>query len=132
MSQSHPDPRRGVTPPNSRQFGYTPSMERQKAGSESLAVAFALVSIATGYSTTYEFGPEFLGPVGIWTWQIAVVGNLAVAVVRGSLASGFGDRYAISGCQRLVIPCGGSIGWIAFTFLAIVVRGCHYTSPDGC
>jgi len=63
------------------QFGYAQSMERHTGKFASFAVAFAFVSIATGIFTTYGAVLNSSGPVGIWTWPIAVVGQLAVAFV---------------------------------------------------
>ena len=69
------------------------------------------------------------GPVGIWTWPIAAVGQLAVAFVLGALAA----RIPVTGyhyqwMSRLANPVlGWILGWISFTFLAIVVVAVDYT-----
>lgn len=92
-------------------------------------MAFAFVSIATGLFTTYGSVLNTSGPIGIWTWPIAVVGQLAVAFVLGALAS----RIPVTGyhyqwMSRLANPVlGWIIGWISFTFLAIVVVAVDYT-----
>jgi amino acid transporter len=111
------------------QFGYRQSLERHTGKFASFAVAFAFVSIATGIFTTYGSVLNSSGPVGIWTWPIAVVGQLAVAFVLGALAS----RIPVTGyhyqwMSRLANPVlGWIIGWISFTFLAIVVVAVDYT-----
>ncbi|KMO77797.1 Putrescine importer PuuP [Mycolicibacterium obuense] len=111
------------------QFGYTQSLERRTGRFASFAVAFAFVSIATGIFTTYGAVLNSSGPVGIWTWPIAVIGQLAVAFVLGALAS----RIPVTGyhyqwMSRLANPIlGWIIGWISFTFLAIVVVAVDYT-----
>lgn len=111
------------------QFGYAQSLERRTGRFASFAVAFAFVSIATGIFTTYGAVLNSSGPVGIWTWPIAVVGQLAVAFVLGALAS----RIPVTGyhyqwMSRLANPIlGWIIGWISFTFLAIVVVAVDYT-----
>lgn len=111
------------------QFGYTQSLERRTGKFASFAVAFAFVSIATGIFTTYGAVLNSSGPVGIWTWPIAVVGQLAVAFVLGALAS----RIPVTGyhyqwMSRLANPIlGWIIGWISFTFLAVVVCAVDYT-----
>src|SRR6185437_16871662 len=60
------------------QFGYKQALERRTGRFASFAVAFAFVSIATGIFTTYGSVLNTSGPAGIWTWPIAVVGQLAV------------------------------------------------------
>jgi amino acid transporter len=111
------------------QFGYTQAMERSTGRFASFAVAFAFVSIATGIFTTYGSVLNSSGPVGIWTWPIAVVGQLAVAFVLGALASRIPvTGYAYQWVSRLANPVlGWIIGWISFTFLAIVVVAVDYT-----
>jgi amino acid transporter len=111
------------------QFGYTQSMERHTGKFASFAVAFAFVSIATGIFTTYGSVLKSSGPVGIWTWPIAVVGQLAVAFVLGTIASRMPvTGYAYQWMSRLANPVlGWIIGWISFTFLAIVVVAVDYT-----
>lgn len=110
-------------------FGYKQALERRTGRFASFAVAFAFVSIATGIFTTYGAVLNSSGPVGIWTWPIAVVGQLAVAFVLGALAA----RIPVTGyhyqwMSRLANPIlGWILGWISFTFLAIVVVAVDYT-----
>ena len=68
-------------------FGYEQVLERRTGKFASFAVAFAFVSIATGIFTTYGSTLITSGPLGIWTWPIVTVGQLAVALVLGALAS---------------------------------------------
>ena len=111
------------------QFGYKQALERRTGRFASFAVAFAFVSIATGIFTTYGSVLNTSGPAGIWTWPIAVVGQLAVAFVLGALAA----RIPVTGyhyqwMSRLANPVlGWILGWISFTFLAIVVVAVDYT-----
>src|SRR5262245_9060717 len=110
-------------------FGYKQPLERRTGRFASFAVAFAFVSIATGIFTTYGSVLNSSGPVGIWTWPIAVIGQLAVAFVLGALAA----RIPVTGyhyqwMSRLANPVlGWILGWISFTFLAIVVVAVDYT-----
>jgi amino acid transporter len=110
-------------------FGYEQVLERNTGRFASFAVAFAFVSIATGIFTTYGAVLNTSGPLGIWTWPIATVGQLAVAAVLGMLAS----RIPVTGyhyqwMSRLANPVLGWImGWISFMFLAIVVVAVDYT-----
>ena len=110
-------------------FGYKEVLERRTGRFASFAVAFAFVSIATGIFTTYGAVLNSSGPVGIWTWPIAVIGQLAVAFILGALAA----RIPVTGyhyqwMSRLANPVlGWILGWISFTFLAIVVVAVDYT-----
>jgi len=119
------DPAVGSDAADLAKFGYKQSLERRTGRFASFAVAFAFVSIATGIFTTYGAVLNSSGPVGIWTWPIAVVGQLAVAFVLGALAA----RIPVTGyhyqwMSRLANPVlGWILGWISFTFLAIVVVG---------
>src|SRR5579864_5725418 len=92
------------------QFGYTESMERRTGKFASFAVAFAFVSIATGIFTTYGSTLITSGPLGIWTWPIVTVGQLAVALVLGALASRIPvTGYSYQWMSRLGNPL---LGWI--------------------
>ena len=109
--------------------GYTDTLERSTGRFASFAVAFAFVSIATGIFTTYGSVLKSSGPLGIWTWPIVVVGQLAVALLLGSLAARIPvTGYAYQWVSRLANPILGWItGWISFTFLAIVAVAVDYT-----
>lgn len=111
------------------QFGYTESLERGTGRFASFAVAFAFVSIATGTFTTYGSVLKSSGPLGIWTWPIAVVGQLAVALVYGSLAARIPvTGYSYQWMSRLANPVLGWLtGWVSFAFLAIVAVAVDYT-----
>src|ERR1700676_140858 len=128
-----PDPMtHSSTPPATSSvaaFGYTETLERSTGRFASFAVAFAFVSIATGIFTTYGSVLKSSGPLGIWTWPIVVVGQLAVALLLGSLAARIPvTGYAYQWVSRLATPILGWItGWISFTFLAIVVVAVDYT-----
>jgi amino acid transporter len=110
-------------------FGYEQSLERSTGKFASFAVAFAFVSIATGIFTTYGSTLNTSGPLGIWTWPIATVGQLAVALVLGALAARIPvTGYSYQWMSRLGSPLlGWIIGWISFMFLAIVVVAVDYT-----
>ncbi len=110
-------------------FGYKQEMDRGTGRFASFAVAFAFVSIATGIFTTFGSVLNTSGPMGIWTWPIATFGQLAVAFLLGALAA----RIPVTGyhyqwCSRLANPVlGWILGWISFSFLAIVVVAVDYT-----
>ncbi|RKR13788.1 amino acid permease [Arthrobacter oryzae] len=111
------------------EFGYEQEMKRGTGRFASFAVAFAFVSIATGIFTTYGAVLNSSGPAGIWTWPIVVVGQLAVALIFGSLAARIPvTGYSYQWMSRLANPVLGWImGWISFTFLAVVVVAVDYT-----
>ncbi|MFI7534879.1 amino acid permease [Streptosporangium sp. NPDC049376] len=111
------------------EFGYKQAMKRGTGRFASFAVAFAFVSIATGIFTTYGSVLNSSGPAGIWTWPIVIIGQLAVAFIFGSLAARIPvTGYSYQWTSRLANPVlGWIIGWISFTFLAIVVVAVDYT-----
>jgi amino acid transporter len=110
-------------------FGYKQELARGTGRFASFAVAFAFVSIATGIFTTFASVLNTSGPLGIWTWPLATIGQLAVAFLLGALAA----RIPVTGYHyqwfsRLANPVlGWIIGWISFMFLAIVVVAVDYT-----
>lgn len=124
-----PSPSAGSDGSELARFGYQQALERRTGRFASFAVAFAFVSIATGIFTTYGAVLNSSGPVGIWTWPIAVLGQLAVAFVLGTLSSRIPvTGYAYQWMSRLANPVlGWIIGWISFTFLAVVVVAVDYT-----
>lgn len=111
------------------EFGYKQEMKRGTGKFASFAVAFAFVSIATGIFTTYGAVLNSSGPAGIWTWPLVIVGQLAVAFIFGSLAARIPvTGYSYQWMSRVANPILGWImGWISFTFLAIVVVAVDYT-----
>ncbi len=112
-----------------RAFGYEQQFERATGRFASFAVAFAFVSIATGIFTTYGSVLNSSGPAGIWTWPIVILGQLMVAFVVGSLAARIPvTGYSYQWVSRLANPVlGWVMGWVSFTFLAIVVVAVDYT-----
>lgn len=114
---------------NVAEFGYKQEMKRGTGKFASFAIAFAFVSIATGIFTTYGAVLNSSGPAGIWTWLIVIVGQLMVAFIFGSLAARIPvTGYSYQWMSRLANPVlGWVMGWISFTFLAIVVVAVDYT-----
>src|SRR5699024_1459983 len=91
-------------------FGYQQELERGTGRFASFAVAFAFVSIATGIFTTFASVLNTSGPLGIWTWPLATIGQLAVAFLLGALAA----RIPVTGYHyqwfsRLANPL---LGWV--------------------
>ncbi|MPV49699.1 amino acid permease [Pseudactinotalea sp. HY160] len=122
MTQSlNPEPRSG-TPDQ-------PTLAKDLSPFTLFAVAFGFVSIATGIFTAYGSVLLTSGPLGMWTWPIVVVGQLAVALIFGSLAARVPvTGYAYQWVSRLANPVLGWImGWVSFMFLGVVVVAVDYT-----
>ncbi|WP_312099861.1 APC family permease, partial [Corynebacterium dentalis] len=84
---------------------------------------------ATGIFTAYGAVLNTSGPRGIWAWPIAVVGQVAVAMIFGALAARMPiSGYAYQWVSRLANPIlGWLMGWISFAFLIVVVVAVDYT-----
>lgn len=104
-------------------------MKRTLGWYASFSVAFGFVSIATGIFTTYGAVLNTSGPRGIWAWPIAVLGQLAVALIFGALAARMPiSGYAYQWVSRIANPIAGWLmGWISFAFLIVVVVAVDYT-----
>ncbi len=103
MPNSSTPPTPPSRPENVSAYGYTETLERGTGKFASFAVAFAFVSIATGIFTTYGSVLNSSGPMGIWTWPIVIVGQVAVALLLGSLAARIPR-------DRLRVPVGVAAG----------------------
>src|SRR5438128_2638421 len=68
-------------------YRYEQVLNRQTGKFASFAVAFAFVSIATGIFTTYGSTLITSGPLGIWTWPIVTVAQLAVTLAIANPAA---------------------------------------------
>ena len=104
-------------------------LKRDVTPFQSFAIAFGFVSIATGTFTAFGAMLASSGPAGIWTWPVVVVGQLMVALIIGSLAARIPvTGYVYQWASRLTNPIFGWImGWISFTFLAVVLVAVDYT-----
>lgn len=111
------------------EFGYKQEMKRELGWYASFALAFGFVSIATGIFTAYGSVLNTSGPLGIWTWGLATLGQTAVALVFGALAARIPvSGYSYQWMSRLASPVLGWImGWISFMFLGVVVVAVDYT-----
>lgn len=106
-----------------RDCGYEPELKRTLGGFQVFAVSFAFISVAVGIFATYDDMLATSGPVGIWLWLFAAVGQALVALVVAQFAA----RIALSGssyqwASRLANPkIGWLFGWLTFWYLATAV-----------
>ncbi|HEY9313702.1 APC family permease [Williamsia sp.] len=100
-----------------------PELKRSLGSFQVFAISFAFISVAVGIFATYDELLQSAGPVGIWLWIIAAVGQTLVALVVAQFAA----RIALSGssyqwASRLANPkIGWLFGWMTFWYLAIAV-----------
>ncbi|WP_326648673.1 MULTISPECIES: amino acid permease [unclassified Streptomyces] len=103
--------------------GYQQELKRTLGSFQVFAISFAFISVAVGIFATYDDVLQNAGPVGLWLWPIAAVGQVLVALVVAQLAA----RIALSGssyqwASRLANPkVGWGFGWLTFCYLAIAV-----------
>jgi len=99
--------------------GYEPELKRTLGSFQVFAVSFAFISVAVGIFGTYDDLLRSSGPVGIWTWIVAAIGQMLVALVVAQ----FAGRIPLSGSSyqwgsRLANPkIGWFFGWVAFCYL---------------
>ncbi|MFG2296060.1 APC family permease [Streptomyces sp. NPDC048603] len=103
--------------------GYRQELKRTLGPFQVFAISFAFISVAVGIFATYDEVLVSAGPVGIWLWIIAAVGQTLVALVVAQFAA----RIALSGssyqwASRLGSPAvGWWFGWLTFCYLAVAV-----------
>ncbi|MFI1468985.1 APC family permease [Streptomyces wuyuanensis] len=103
--------------------GYEQELKRTLGSFQVFAISFAFISVAVGIFATYDEVLLTAGPVGIWLWVVAAVGQVLVALVVAQLAA----RIPLSGssyqwASRLADPkVGWGFGWLTFCYLAIAV-----------
>ncbi|GAA4632115.1 amino acid permease [Actinoallomurus vinaceus] len=103
--------------------GYRQELKRTLGSFQVFAISFAFISVAVGVFSTYDDVLRNAGPVGIWLWVFAAVGQILVALVVAQFAA----RIPLSGssyqwASRLTNPkIGWGFGWLTFCYLAIAV-----------
>ncbi|MGZ9934236.1 APC family permease [Streptomyces sp. NC-S4] len=103
--------------------GYRQELKRTLGPFQVFAISFAFISVAVGVFGTYDEVLRTAGPVGIWLWLIAAVGQTLVALVVAQFAA----RIPLSGssyqwASRLAdTRIGWWFGWLTFCYLAIAV-----------
>ncbi|CAN5222042.1 amino acid permease [soil metagenome] len=110
-------------PDLSEPIGSGPQLKRTLGGFQLFAISFAFISVAVGVFATYDEMLQSAGPIGIWLWVLAAVGQTLVALVVAQFAA----RIALTGssyqwASRLANPrVGWFFGWITFWYLGIAV-----------
>jgi amino acid transporter len=100
--------------------GYEPELKRTLGSFQVFAISFAFISVAVAVFATYDDLLNTAGPVGIWLFAVAAVGQTLVALVVAQFAA----RIALSGsayqwASRLANPkVGWLFGWLSFWYLA--------------
>ncbi|MCX4586356.1 APC family permease [Streptomyces sp. NBC_01481] len=103
--------------------GYQQELKRTLGSFQVFAISFAFISVAVGIFATYDEVLLTSGPVGIWLWIVAALGQTLVALVVAQFAA----RIPLSGssyqwASRLANPkVGWGFGWLTFCYLAIGV-----------
>ncbi len=106
-------------------FGYRQELRRGLRAFSVFSVAFSIISITTGIFLNFAFGITELGPVSIWLWPVAGVGQLLVALVLAELAT----RIPLAGANyqwgaRLVSPTyGWFVGALGVMYGAVGLPG---------
>ena len=107
------------------EFGYRQELRRTLKFFSVFSVAFSIISITTGIFLNYQSSFGTLGSVMIWTWPIAGVGQLLVALILSELAT----RIPLAGANyqwgaRLVNPAyGWFVGALGVMYGAVGLPG---------
>jgi amino acid transporter len=115
-----------IEEPSADLGGYRQELKRTLGSFQVFAISFAFISVAVGVFGTYDQVLHTAGPVGIWLWVIAAVGQTLVALVIAQFAA----RIALTGssyqwASRLANPrIGWWFGWLSFFYLGIGVVAC--------
>jgi amino acid transporter len=77
-------------------FGYAQELARKLGGFSSFAIAFSVVSVLTGITSTFGDALAAGGPAGLAIgWVVVSVGTMVVAVAMAELASAFPTAGAL-------------------------------------
>ena len=94
-------------------FGYLQQLQRSMGGFSSFAISFSLISITTGIFGNFGHGINQFGPAVIFSWIVAAVGQLLVALMVAELATRFPiSGYGYQWSSRIVnAHFGFFVGW---------------------
>lgn len=112
-------------------YGYRHELRRTLRFFSLFAVAFSIISISTGIFLNYGFGLAAFGPAMIWTWPIAGVGQIVMALIIAELSTKIPlAGYAYQWGARLVNSTYGwftgfsALMYMTITGGAIILTGC--------
>lgn len=106
-------------------FGYQQELTRVLKQFSVFAVSFSIVSITTGIFLNYGIALNSFGPLGIWLWPVAILGQTVVAMILAELAT----RIPLAGANyqwasRLVGPrYGYVVGALGIMYSAVGMPG---------
>ncbi|WP_052390083.1 amino acid permease [Streptomyces sp. NRRL B-24484] len=86
--------------------GYRQELQRSLGSFQVFAISFAFISVAVGIFATHDDVLRSAGPVGIWLWIVAAVGQTLVALVVAQFAA----RIPLSGSSYQWASRPGSLG----------------------
>ncbi len=95
-------------------FGYRQQLRRTLRAFSSFALSFSLISMTTGIFGDFSQGLRQAGPAVVWSWVVALGGQILVAYVVADLVR----RYPVSGygyqwVSRILGPGAGFFaGWL--------------------
>jgi amino acid transporter len=107
------------------EFGYKQELRRALKFFSVFSVAFSIISITTGIFLNYVPSYGELGPAMIWTWPVAGIGQILVALILAELAT----RIPLAGANyqwaaRLVNPTyGWFVGALGVMYGAVGLPG---------
>lgn len=107
------------------EFGYKQELRRALKFFSVFSVAFSIISITTGIFLNYVPSFDELGPAMIWTWPVAGIGQILVALILAELAT----RIPLAGANyqwaaRLVNPTyGWFVGALGVMYGAVGLPG---------
>src|SRR5712691_5846306 len=106
-------------------FGYKQELRRGLRLFSLYAVSFSIISITTGITLNYAFAVANFGPASIWTWLIAGVGQLFLALIIAELGTRIPlAGYAYQWGARLINSTyGWFVGFIGLGYLSVGVAG---------
>jgi amino acid transporter len=109
--------------------GYQPQLRRSLGFFSSFAIPFSEISITTGIFANFGFVLGKAGPFGFWTWPVAALGHLLLALVFAEMAG----RIPLTGScynwnNKLAnLTIGWFAGWLGIVAYSIGVAAVSTT-----
>ncbi|MBS0232092.1 MAG: amino acid permease [Proteobacteria bacterium] len=112
-----------------RKLGYTPRFDRNMTFLENFSLGFTYLSPMVGVYAVLVLGLTAGGPMMIWTYLVAGIGQLFVAMVFGEIVSQFPIAGGIYPWSRRLVGrrwswiAGWVYGWALFATVAAISTG---------